>query len=228
MTLVEHLSELRWRIIGCILGIAACACITLWKAAALTRIIIKTAPSIQFIALTPMEIFFTEFKIGLISAVILAVPIIFWQIWSFVSPGLRDSEQRLVWVVVPAASILFGVGAAFAFFVVIPMGVDFLSSFSLEGVQNHYSLEAYTSFVLFFVLSFGLIFEAPLLILALAKLGLVTYAGLVQRRRIVILGCFVVAAVLTPTPDMVNQSLMALPMWLLFEGTLVVMRVMGW
>ena len=92
-------------------------------------------------------------------------------------------------------------------------------------MHNQYSLEAYTSFVLFFILSFGLIFESPLVLLGLAKIGLVTREGLEKRRRIVILGCFIIAAVLTPTPDMINQTLMAVPAWrFLFEATLLVMR----
>jgi sec-independent protein translocase protein TatC len=228
MTLVEHLSELRFRILASLGSVLVCACFTLYHSATLTEVILATAPKIQFIALTPMEVFFTQLKIGLLTALIAAVPMITWQIWAFVRPGLRDDEARAVGWFGPVTSVLFLVGGAFAFRVVIPVGVRFLSSFELPGVVSQYSLEAYTSFVLFMVLAMGLIFEAPVVILILARLGLVTSESLAARRRIVILGCFIAAALITPTPDMVTQSLVAIPLWLLFEGTLVALKILGW
>ncbi|MBI4860452.1 MAG: twin-arginine translocase subunit TatC [Candidatus Riflebacteria bacterium] len=228
MSLTEHLTELRTRILTSLAAIALMACGTLWFSADLTRLIVRTAPKIDFIALTPMEVFYTELKIGLLTALILAIPVVFWQVWAFVRPGLKRSEQRVLKLVVPLASVLFAVGASFAYGVVVPLGVQFLASFSLDPVKPQYSLEAYTSFVLFFVLAFGLTFESPMLLLLLAKVGVVTRQGLARRRRHVILGCFIVSAILTPTPDIFNQGLMALPMWLLFELTLLGMWVMRW
>lgn len=228
MTLVEHLSELRGRILTSLALVALVACATLYHSAALVGAIVRTAPKISFIALTPTEVFFTQIKVGLLSAVLATVPLVFWQAWLFVRPGLNPSERTLVRHLLPTAVVLFAVGVGFAYGVVIPMSVKFLSEFTLESVQAAYSLEAYTSFVLFFLLGFGLVFESPILLLMLARIGLVSREGLVARRKIVILGCFVVAAILTPTPDMVTQTLMALPMWLLFEGTLVVLWFLKW
>jgi sec-independent protein translocase protein TatC len=228
MTLVEHLSELRMRILFALGSVIVAAVFTLYHSATLTKMILATAPKVKFIALTPMEVFFTQLKIGLISALIIAVPVITWQIWSFIRPGLKTDEARIVFWLAPLTSGLFITGGLFAFLVVIPLGVDFLSSFQLEGVTEQYSLEAYTSFVLFFVLSLGVVFESPIVILFLARLGIVTSRGLSERRRYVILGCFVAAAVITPTPDMVTQSLVAIPLWLLFEGTLIGLKILGW
>lgn len=228
MTLVEHLTELRYRILFALGAILVCGCATLYHSSALTRMILATAPKVQFIALTPMEVFFTQMKIGLLAALILAVPVITWQLWAFIRPGLKSDEAAILSALGPATTLLFFAGCAFAFKIVVPTGVDFLSTFTLEGVVAQYSLEAYTSFVLFLTLAMGLIFEAPVVIVFLARLGLVTSTGLAARRKIVILGCFIVAAVLTPTPDMVTQTLVAVPMWLLFEGTLITLRFLGW
>jgi sec-independent protein translocase protein TatC len=227
MTLVEHLNELRTRILVSIAAVAVLAGFTLYHAARLTGAIVRTAPGVEFLALSPMEVFFTELKIGLLSAIILAVPVITWQVWGFIRPGLKRHERRFLRILVPATTVLFAAGAAFAFFVVIPVGVRFLSSFTLASVKPQYSLEAYTSFVLFLVLGLGAIFEAPVVIVAIARLGLVTSGALAERRRHVVLGCFIAAAIMTPTPDVVTQTLVAVPMWLLFESTLVALRVMG-
>jgi len=224
MTLVEHLSELRTRILLALGAIVVAACFTLFYAGTLTRIVLRSASGIEFIALTPMEVFFTQIKVGLIGALILAVPIISWQIWTFVRPGLKQHEMSAFRFAAPAASLLFVVGAAFAFFLVIPMAVKFLSSFTMEGVKSQYSLAAYTSFVLFLMLVMGLLFECPLVILLLVRLGLVSRSILAAKRRHIVLGCFIVAAVVTPTPDMVTQALVAVPMWILFELTLLFMK----
>lgn len=228
MTLVEHLTELRTRILLSLAGILVAACFTLYYSSALTRMILTTAPKVQFIALTPMEVFFTQVKIGLLAALIIAVPVITWQVWAFIRPGLKADEARVLSALGPATTALFFAGTSFAYKIVIPTGVDFLSTFTLEGVVAQYSLEAYTSFVLFLVLAMGLIFEAPVIIVFLARLGLVTSAGLSAKRKLVILACFIAAAVITPTPDMVTQSLVAVPMWILFEGTLIALRFLGW
>lgn len=228
MTLVEHLTELRYRILFALAAIALGCCGTLYYSNALTQMILRTAPKVQFIALTPMEVFFTQMKIGFLAALILAVPVMTWQVWAFIRPGLKSDEAKILSALGPATTVLFFTGTAFAYKIVIPTGVNYLSTFTLEGVVAQYSLEAYTSFVLYLVLAMGLIFEAPVVLIFLARLGLVTSSGLAARRKIVILGCFIVAAVLTPTPDMVTQTLVAVPMWFLFEGTLVTLRFLGW
>ena len=224
MTLVEHLTELRYRILMALGWIALAACVTLYFSAPLTRMILSTASKVQFIALSPMEIFFTEMKIGLLAALILAVPAITWQVWGFIRPGLKPEEAKILSALGPVTSILFFIGAMFAYKLVIPFGVDFLATFQLEGVVAQYSLEGYTSFVLYLTLTMGLIFESPVVLLFLAKIGIVSSESLAARRKIVILMCFIIAAVVTPTPDMVTQTLVALPMWALFEGTLLLLR----
>jgi sec-independent protein translocase protein TatC len=144
--------------------------------------------------------------------------------WAFIRPGLKHGELAALRFIPPTASLLFVAGGSFAFLIVVPIGVKFLSSFVMDGVKSQYSLASYTSFVLFLVLAMGLLFECPLVLMLLARLGLVTKKSLVGRRRHIVLGCFVIAAVVTPTPDMITQSLVALPMWLLFEGTLFFMK----
>lgn len=230
MTLVEHLTELRTRLLVALGAIGLVACFTLYHSKTITKWIVMTAPQgdggVSFQVLSPTEAIFIQLKVGLLSALLLSFPVAASQAWAFVRPGLTPSERRLVVTFLPLSSVCFVLGAGFAYFVVIPIGIRFLITFAQGLAVIQYTLEAYTSFVLFFLLIFGLIFQTPFVLIILAKIGILTSDQLVSMRRPIIVGIFVAAAVITPTTDLVVQCLMAGPAWFLFEITIVVMRAM--
>jgi sec-independent protein translocase protein TatC len=154
----------------------------------------------------------------------LALPVVLYQLWKFVEPGLLPTERRFALPFVVLSSISFFIGMAFCFLIVMPMALQFLLTFD-PNIQQTPRFGEYVDFVLKFLLAFGAIFELPLAITIAARLGLVTPQFLAKHRKYAILLNFVVAAILTPTPDVFNQSLMALPMCLLYEIGILAARV---
>lgn len=228
MSLTEHLDELRSRIILSLAAVLVTSLFTLWHSRTFMRLVLDTARpvGISFIAITPAETFFTQLKVALFSALILAMPIVLWQAWLFVRPGLRLAERRFASIIVPGAIAFFAAGTLFAYLILVPLAVAFLAGFGTDLATPQYSIDRYTSFVLFFLLTLGLAFEAPLVLLILGRIGLLTSADLASRRRVAVIGIFVASAILTPTPDLVTQCLMALPLVLLLEGTIWLMRAL--
>ena len=175
MSLVEHLTELRSRIIIAVGAIGMIACFTLYHSKTITQWIIWTAPQgndgVSFQVLSPTEAIFIQLKVSILAALLLSFPIGATQAWAFVRPGLTASERGMVRVFLPLSSIFFCLGASFAYFLVIPIGIRFLITFAEGLAVVQYTLEAYTSFVLFFLLIFGLIFQTPFVLIILAKIG---------------------------------------------------------
>lgn len=172
------------------------------------------------------EAFFTFLKAAFICALMLASPVIIYQFWMFTAPGLYDKEKRLL-IPILLLSILFFVGGAlFGYFVVFPFGFEFFLSFASETIRPMPSMKEYLGFASKLLLAFGLVFELPLVITFLARLGLVTVAMLKKFRKYTILAIFVAAAILTP-PDFITQIFMALPMILLYELSIISARIFG-
>jgi sec-independent protein translocase protein TatC len=172
----------------------------------------------KLVFLAPAEAFWMNMKVALVAALILALPVIFHQLWKFVSPGLLEKEKKYVVPFVLGATGLFIFGASFCFIIVLPFALSFLLTYKVgDFLMPMLSVGQYTDFCLKFILAFGAIFELPILIIVLAKLGLVTVETLKKRRRLAIVLAFVAGAVLTPTPDAFNQTLMAVPIILLYE-----------
>ncbi|EGR3948368.1 twin-arginine translocase subunit TatC [Vibrio cholerae] len=160
--------------------------------------------------------FFTPLKLTLIAAVFLAVPFILYQVWAFVAPGLYKHEQRLIFPLLVSSSLLFYCGVAFAYFVVFPLVFGFFTAISLGGVEFATDIASYLDFVLALFLAFGIAFEVPVAIILLCWTGATTPKSLSEKRPYIIVGAFVVGMLLTP-PDMISQTLLAIPMCLLFE-----------
>jgi sec-independent protein translocase protein TatC len=230
MSFFEHLTELRTRIIwslipaGVGLGVALYFTdrIMLFLQQPLSKL--KSPP----IFLTPTEYFWTYMKVAMITGVFIAMPVILWNVWAFVAPGLHKHERRYAVPFVVAGSLLFILGGAFALLVVIPFAVQFLLNFGMEkGAQPMISIAAYIDFIVKFTLAFGVVFELPVVITLLSMLGIVTPQFLSKNRKYAVLINFIIAAVLTPTPDIVNQTLMAGPLCILYELGIISARIFG-
>lgn len=165
--------------------------------------------------------FFTPFKLTLVLAFGLAVPIWLWQLWAFIAPGLYQREKRLIAPLLAGSTLLFYAGVAFAYFVVLPVVLGFFTAMAPEGVQVATDISRYLDFVLAIFVAFGIAFEVPILIILLCWSGVTSVAALRQQRPYVIVAAFVIGMVLTP-PDVISQTLLAVPMCLLFELGLVV------
>jgi len=229
MSFMEHLGELRTRIVRSLIAVFVGLGIGLpfsdrimdW----LAKPARETGHNLVFLALT--EAFWVQMKVGLIVGVFVAAPAILWQVWQFVAPGLHGHEKRYAVPFVVIGSLLFIGGGAFSLFVVTPFAIKYLLSFERPGLQAMISIGTYIDFLLKFTLAFGAIFELPLAITLLARMGVVTARTLAKNRKYAILGAFIAGAVLTPTPDAFNQTLMAGPLIVLYEVGIVCARIFG-
>ncbi|MFZ3136696.1 MAG: twin-arginine translocase subunit TatC [Thermodesulfovibrionales bacterium] len=180
----------------------------------------------KLVFLAPAEGFWMNMKIAMVAALILALPVIFQQLWSFISPGLHGKEKKYVVPFVLTATGLFLVGGAFCFFIVLPFAMGFLLTYKVgDFMMPLLSVGQYVDFCLKFILAFGAVFELPIIILFATRMGLITTQTLAKNRRYAVLIAFIVAAILTPTPDVFNQTLMAVPMIILYEVGIIAARI---
>jgi sec-independent protein translocase protein TatC len=179
-------------------------------------------PTVPFVFLAPAEALWQNVKVAGLFAIVLATPYILIEIWQFVVPGLHVQERRFVGPFVFLSTLAFLAGITFSFFFVLPFALNFLISYGVSaGFIPQLSIAQYVGFALWFLLVFGLIFEVPLAITLMAKLGWVDAPFLRRYRKWALLGAFIIAAILTPTPDPFNQCLMALPMYIFYEVGIV-------
>ncbi len=217
MSILQHLAELRKRLIIAGIATAITVCVA---AAFLTWPVVGllSAPAgVKLAALRPAETFVTYMKVSLVTGIVLAMPVIVWQGLLFFLPALHKNERRWVYIGVPSITFAFAVGLAFGFFLVIPFAVRFLLSFGSDVVEAVWSVEAYVSFVSSLILWIGASFETPIVLFFLAKTGVVNARQLGSVRRYALLGAFVLGAIITPTPDPVNQIIVSVPIYLLYE-----------
>jgi len=172
------------------------------------------------------EAFFTYLKVAFLSGIILAAPVIFYQFWMFVAPGLYDKEKRLMVPVVVLSTVFFVGGAFFGYFIVFPYGFKFFLGFASETIRPLPSMREYLGFASKLLLAFGVVFELPLIITFLARLGMVSVSFLKKNRKYALLLFFVGSAILTP-PDVVTQIMMAFPLLLLYEISIIGARIFG-
>jgi sec-independent protein translocase protein TatC len=177
--------------------------------------------------LHPLEGFMTDLKVSFVAGLVLALPVVLYQVWKFVAPGLYAREKRYVWPFVTAATVFFLCGASFAYWMVFPVAFPILFGYAGKGVLPMPSKESALDLPLQLLLSFGLVFELPVVVFFLAKMGLVTHRTLSKNRGYALVIILIAAAVLTPTGDPFNQLLMAGPLYVLFEISIVVARLFG-
>jgi len=239
MPLTEHLGELRKRIITSLVALLITFSICFGYSEYLFRFIMfplnyeldfsvkkmyfyfsqkDKLQTTKLVFLAPTEAFWMSIKLSFVSGLILALPVVFHQLWKFVSPGLMPKEKKYAIPFILTTTFLFVIGSFFCFFIVLPFALSFLLSYNTGGVlMPMLSVGQYVDFCLKFILAFGVVFELPVLIFFLTRFGIITTDTLAKHRRYSILLAFILAAFLTPTPDAFNQTLMAIPIVLLYE-----------
>jgi sec-independent protein translocase protein TatC len=225
MTLVDHLTELRRRLFRAILGIVVGSAIGFYFAEHVITFLAEPAPG-RLLNLAPGDAFAIYLRVSIVIGIILAMPVILYQVWAFVAPGLTDRERKVVRPWVPLALLFFALGVAIAW-VVFPFALDFLLSFGRGVFANELSATGYFNFITTMFLAFGLVMEFPILLFGLSRVGIVTSARLRAARRYVILGIAIFAAVVTPGGDLVSPFALGGTMYLLFEGTAFVIARTG-
>ncbi len=226
---MSHLEELRKRLIYAAIaigvGFAACYAFAEKLFVVLVAPLKAVMPEGDHLIFTNLpEMFFTYLKVSFLAGILLVAPFIFYQLWMFIAPGLYQREKKYVVPFVVASTILFVGGSLFGYFIVFPFGFKFFVSFSNEYVKALPSVKQYFSFAIKLLFAFGVVFELPVVIFFLAKMGVVTADLLKKKRKYAILMTFVIAAILTP-PDVVTQCMMAGPLIILYEIGIIVARI---
>jgi sec-independent protein translocase protein TatC len=218
---VSHLIELRDRLLRVVLAVTVIFLgltpFANWLFTKLAGPLTAHLPEgSSMVAIDVASPFFTPFKLALVMSIFIAMPYILYQLWAFVAPGLYLHERRRVIPLLVSSTALFYIGAAFAYFVVFPLVFGFLTHTAPQGVEVMTDISRYLDFVLTLFFAFGIAFEVPVAVVLLVWTGVVEPQSLKQKRAYVIVGAFVIGMMLTP-PDIISQTLLALPMWLLFE-----------
>jgi sec-independent protein translocase protein TatC len=231
LPLTAHLQELRKRLILSFVaigvGFGACYAFSQPLFDILAAPLMKVMPVGGSLVFTSVaEAFFTYMKVGFIGGLVLASPFVLYQVWAFVAPGLYRNEKRYVIPFVLLGSFFFALGICFAYYVALPAGYRFLLSYATDFIKPLPSIKEYLSFSIKLLLAFGLVFEFPVVLLLLARIGIIDAKAMAKRRRYAILLIFVFAAVVTP-PDLISQVLMALPLVALYELSILLARLFG-
>jgi sec-independent protein translocase protein TatC len=240
----EHIDELRKRLIMAIIFVAVGATAGFYFAGELLDFIefplrsrfqlslhtpyiqlLTASKPLKLVFLTPIEAIWTYLKLGLIAGLVITLPLVLYELWLFIKPGLYPEERNHVRLFVAAGGIFFLIGGAFSFFIILPFAIHFLLNVGGGNLIPMLSVGGYVDFCLQFMLSFGLIFELPFVILILVAIGIVTPKGLAEKRRYAIVGAFILGAVLSPSPDIFNQTLVAVPLIVLYEIGILLSRM---
>jgi len=230
MSFLEHLEELRSRLIraAIAIGIGFGVCVAFGErvfsifAAPITKLLPKNS-SLVFTSLP--DPFFVYLKVAFITGIFLALPYVLYQVWLFVRPGLLEKEKKLAVPFIVVSTLLFYLGAVFAYFIVFPAAFQFFLSYETAELKPMISIKDYVSLVMLLMLAFGVVFETPIVIVVLGLLGVVDSSLLKKGRRYFIVLAFIIAAILTPTPDVINQTLMAIPLIIFYELGIYLLRV---
>jgi sec-independent protein translocase protein TatC len=228
MPFMAHLEELRKRLVVCAIAVGAGSIIAYFFSKQLFSVLIlpltKVLPAESRLIFTSLpEMFITYLKIAFIAGIILAIPVIFYQLWMFLAPALYQQEKSYAIPFVVFSTILFVAGALFGYFIVFPYGFKFLVGFATEDIQALPSVKQYFSFAIRLLLAFGAVFEMPVVVVFMTKIGLITPQAMKKFRKFAILAAFILSAILTP-PDVATQIMMALPILILYELSIFLSR----
>lgn len=222
MSLLSHLEELRIRLIRSLIAIGICSGACYFFVEDIVHFII--APVEKLYYMQPAEAFFTYLKVSIFSGFLLSLPIVLYHAWKFFLPALMPKERAALGAIVPASVFLFFTGIIFSYYLVLPSAIKFFLGFASDDLQPLLSIGRYLDFVVAFLLPFGFVFELPLVIMVLAKFGFLSSAFLRKKRKLIIFLSFVVGAVVSPTPDVFSQTMIAVPILILYEISLFIVR----
>jgi sec-independent protein translocase protein TatC len=230
LSFLEHLVELRSRLLKACLAVLVILVVLLPFSRKLYALLAAPLTSVlpegsSMIAIDVASPFLTPFKLALLLSLILAIPVVLYQLWAFVAPALYRQEKRLARPLLYSSVALFYAGCAFAYFIVFPLVFGFFTRVAPEGVTVMTDISKYLDFVMTLFLAFGITFEVPIATIILVATGMVTIDQLSKARPYVLVGAFALGMLLTP-PDVVSQTLLAIPMWLLFEAGIVMARIL--
>ena len=225
MSLVEHVEELRWRILKSLSSILIMSIITFNFSNELVEILISPATSIKsdlnLQVLTIQGMFLLKWNLSIIGGIILSLPVITIQVWKFLSPGLYDKEKKILLPLILTAFLCFILGGIFAYTVVLPFSLDFFASMITADIQNNFSINYYFSFVLSLIIGAGIIFELPIVSFLFSSIGLINPTFLRNYRREAIAITVILSAIITP-PDPISLIIMSIPMLILYEISIAV------
>lgn len=226
-TLIGHLEELRKSIIISVIAIIAAAIFCFVKNEEILRIVMSPLTGLgeSLVVIGVTEAFFIKLKLAFYGGFALAFPIVAWSLWRFFKPALYPAERKYVYVLLPASVILFTTGVLFSYFSILPLVLKFFIYMQGPSLQNMFTVERYVAFVTAFTIPFGLVFELPVVVFFLAKMGIVKPDTLSKNRKYALLIIVIVAAALTPGPDPISQMMMAGPVYFLYEVSIIVARM---
>jgi sec-independent protein translocase protein TatC len=222
MPLTEHLEELRKKIIYCLVAVVALSITFYFFSDELIRVLSRPVGTLYFF--TPTEAFIAKIKVSVAAGVAVSLPFIVYQVWGFVVPALTRKERSYALPLVFSSSLLFVGGLAFAYFIVLPVGIRFLLSFGSAELQALIGVTKYLGFILWMLLIFGFVFQLPVVVFFLDRIGVVSPQSLRSKRKHVIITIFIVSAILTP-PDVLTQFAMSLPIILLYEASILIVSL---
>lgn len=225
MPFLHHIEELRQRLIRIIATILAFSIIAYVFADYLLDYLVKPIGTVYF--REPTGAFSVRIKVSLFAGLAAAIPVVLYQLWKFIVPGLKDREIRFLIPVTVLGTLFFFLGASFCFLFVVPAAMKILQSFATENIRALIDVSEYFSFVFWMCIAFGGVFELPIIAYFLGKIGMITAGTLRRGRRIAIVIIVIVAAVITPTPDVFNQMLLAVPLYILYEVSIIVVHFTG-
>lgn len=226
MSFLDHLEELRRRILKSLAAVVIFAIGAYFISDWLVNIVSAPLHDIGVYFKAPAEAFMVRLKISIFSGAVVAAPVIFYQAWMFVGPGLYKTEITVVIPIVLSATVFFLVGGAFCFFYVVPLAIRFLLGFATENMKPMIMIGDYISFVGMLVLAFGIVFELPVASFILGRMGVIDHKFLSRGRRYAVVGILILGSLLTP-PDVISQILLAGPLYLLYEISILIVRFTG-
>lgn len=222
---LQHLEELRWRLLASLAAVAVVTLITTFFSEPLLEFLISPLAAFGDYTLyfqSPYDGFLTYLKVSVFTGVLAASPVVFTELWLFASPGLHRKEKRLVITLIMASLILFLAGSAFAFWALVPWGLKFFLGFQTDSLRPLLGIGPYLSFLVTMVLGTGILFDMPVVLLGLVSVGVLDAQALRRARKAVVVVFFIVAAMLTPTTDPLTQSILTVPLVLLYEACILI------
>jgi sec-independent protein translocase protein TatC len=225
MPLRAHLEELRKRLLKSFIAVVLTTTLSFIFADRIFRLLESRAGNIDLIYIEMTEMVETYFLVAIVSGVILALPYLVYQVVMFIRPGLTDKERRYLYILLPGVFLCFAAGVAFGFFVLVPPAIEFLISFGADIAKPQIRVENYISLMTRLLFAIGLCFELPLLMYFLAKIRILNAAMLSRYRKAAFVVAFIIGAVITPTFDPINQTLVALPLYILYEAGILLARL---